>query len=68
MSEYISKTRCSLAAGYLKESELTVETIAKKVGLLNGITLNRIFKKYYGITPGQYRDLKSDYDINNHIF
>lgn len=67
MSEYISKKRCSLAAGYLKESDLTVEDIAKKIGLLNGITLNRIFKKYYGITPGQYRSLKTEYNINNRI-
>jgi len=59
MSEYISKRRCSLAAVYLKDSEMTVDAIAKKVGLLNGITLNRIFKKYYGITPGQYRDLNN---------
>ena len=58
MSQFISKKRCERAADLLRETSKTLNEIAKDVGVLDSASLIRIFKKFYGITPGQYRKQK----------
>lgn len=54
--ELISKIRIEKAKILLKEEASIVET-AKKVGFTNSNALIRAFKKYEGVTPGQFKEL-----------
>lgn len=53
--EYIAKIRLQEAKRLLAETDCTVAHIACAVGYSNDIGFIRFFKKYEGITPGQYR-------------
>jgi two-component system, response regulator YesN len=56
--EYINRYRLEKAKQLLKESDENVSDIARKVGFYNSNALIRIFKKYEGITPGQYKGME----------
>lgn len=54
--DYINRVRVNHAKELLKrEDNLNIGEIAVKVGFINSATLIRVFKKYQGITPGQYK-------------
>ncbi|WP_309118283.1 AraC family transcriptional regulator [Paenibacillus sp.] len=53
--EYLNKVRLSHAKELLKDSSLTVAEIGEKTGYLNSSTFTTTFKKYYGISPSEYR-------------
>lgn len=54
--DYINKVRLEKAKELLKSGELNIGEIAAQVGYGNSNTLIRIFKKFEGITPGQYKN------------
>ena len=54
--DYIHKVRISKAKLLLKDSEGNMESIALSTGYYSTRTFMRIFKKYEGITPGQYKE------------
>ncbi len=56
VKEFISKKRLDKAKELLGGTDLTVDEIARKLGYANETGLNRLFKKYEGITPGAYRN------------
>ncbi|GGG19471.1 helix-turn-helix transcriptional regulator [Paenibacillus abyssi] len=53
--EYLNKVRLSHARKLLKETEMSVAEIGEKTGYLNSSTFTTTFKKYYGISPSEYR-------------
>ncbi len=53
--EYLIKKRLDRASFLLKNSSVSVNTIALSVGLSDPLYFSRIFKKYTGISPSQYR-------------
>ncbi|HEY4390094.1 MAG TPA: AraC family transcriptional regulator [Paenibacillus sp.] len=53
--EYLNKVRLSHAKELLKDSSLTIGEIGEKTGYLNSSTFTTTFKKYYGISPSEYR-------------
>lgn len=53
--EFINKLRIEESKNLLMVSDLTVNEISSKVGFTNSNTFIRVFKRYEGITPGQYR-------------
>jgi AraC-like DNA-binding protein len=53
--EYIQSLRVQKAKERLATE--SVKDIAKPVGFWDAQALIRVFKKYEGITPGQYKDL-----------
>ncbi len=55
MTEYIGKKRSEEAAKLLSTTDLTLNEIALRVGLIDSAALIRVFKKYYGVTPGRFR-------------
>ncbi len=59
VSEYIMEYRCALAGELLKNTDLSVTMIASRSGYPNYAYFTRIFKKYSGCTPREYRK-KSD--------
>lgn len=55
--EYIHQSRVELAKDMLKNSpEVKIRDVAVKSGFCNITTFIRVFKKYEGMTPGQYRE------------
>ena len=55
--EYISRYRLEKAKELLKEGKLTIEQVSAAVGYNEPRTLQRIFKKYEGLTPLQFSKL-----------
>lgn len=53
--EYIIQYRLKKAAHFLQHSDLAIIDIASQSGFNNLSNFNRQFKKYYQITPSQYR-------------
>jgi len=56
--DYINKTRLVQAKLLLNDGKYTVSEISLKVGYNDVNTFHRIFKKFEGITPGRYREVK----------
>ncbi len=56
--EYIARKRVTMAKQLLNDQALTVEEIGIRIGYVNVLTFRRAFKKYSGITPGEYRAMK----------
>ena len=53
--DYIMKKRMELVKNLLHTTKLSISEIAMEAGYDNFSYLIRMFKKYYGKTPGQYR-------------
>jgi Response regulator containing CheY-like receiver domain and AraC-type DNA-binding domain len=59
--EYLSKVRINHAKELLKNSKMPVNEIGEKVGFhING-TFTYTFKKYYGVSPNEYRKTINEY-------
>ncbi|MBB3114465.1 AraC-like DNA-binding protein [Paenibacillus phyllosphaerae] len=56
--DYINKTRLAQAKLLLTGEKYTVSEISVMVGYNDVNTFHRIFKKFEGITPGRYREVK----------
>lgn len=56
---YINLVRLN-AAQKLLETELPIASIAEQTGFRDGGYMIRLFKKEYGLTPGQYRNVHSN--------
>ena len=52
---YLTRWRLALAADLLREPQLTVETVATRVGYSNGFALSSAFKRIRGVSPTTYR-------------
>lgn len=52
---YLIGWRLALAADLLRESDATVEAVARRVGYSNGFALSTAFKRVRGISPQQHR-------------
>lgn len=57
-NEYLVQLRMKQAGRLLTETEKKVGDIAEECGYPSESTFFRVFKKYYGITPAQYRKLR----------
>lgn len=53
--EYINKYRIKKAKELLQQRDHTIKEISYLVGYNNDQSFNRYFKKYEGMTPGEYR-------------
>ncbi|WP_181592978.1 helix-turn-helix domain-containing protein [Paenibacillus sp. YN15] len=56
LSDYLASVRVQQAKKLLRETPLTIEQIAHRVGYANDAGLIRVFRKLEGVTPGKYRD------------
>jgi|GEM_PF-331947 len=56
--EYVTKCRLNAAKDLLKNSELKMSEISCKIGYESLNYFYKVFKKYEGITPKEYRKLK----------
>lgn len=53
---YLNSYRVNKAKVLLKESSLSISEVGKKIGFNNTNNFIRVFKKYEGVTPGQFRE------------
>ncbi|KOF57789.1 MULTISPECIES: AraC family transcriptional regulator [Clostridium] len=53
---YLIKIRLEKAKALLKDTTLTVKTIAKSVGYDDAYYFSKLFKKYYNISPSRYKN------------
>lgn len=56
IKDFISKLRLQKAKEFLRETDLPVKEIATQIGYVGEIGVIRLFKKYEGMTPGEYRN------------
>ncbi|MBR7796977.1 helix-turn-helix domain-containing protein [Agaribacter marinus] len=52
---YLQRIRLNRAANQLKETNHTIQFISSSVGFSNSSYFSTVFKKYYNITPNNYR-------------
>ena len=53
--KYVKHLRLRDACNYLRTTEMPIREIGLKVGYENQFFFSRLFKKYFGITPKEYR-------------
>ncbi|MFD9905948.1 AraC family transcriptional regulator [Streptomyces sp. NPDC059063] len=52
---YLTEWRLALAADLLRQSDCTLNTVARQVGYSSGFALSSAFKRVYGISPQEHR-------------
>lgn len=60
LMDYIAQLRIQEAKTYIDSSDIPMSEIASKVGFNNVRTFLRTFRKFEGITPSQYKNLKNE--------
>lgn len=56
ITEFIAKKRIELAKHLLEDSHIQIQTVAQKCGIFDLQYFSKVFKKYTGMTPRQYRE------------
>ena len=58
-TDYMTRLRMKKAELLLRERSLTIVEICQKVGYKDYTYFNKVFKKWYGLTPSNYRKSKA---------
>lgn len=59
VSEALMERRLAAAANLLRDTNFKQEPIAIETGLGSSKNLGRLFKEHYGMTPGQWREVRA---------
>lgn len=59
VNKYILDRRMEKAKEYLENDHQRIKKVAQLVGFSDANYFNKVFKKYYGLTPLEYREMKS---------
>ena len=57
LTDYVNKKRVERAKQLLKAGNTQIQTVAQNCGILDVNYFTKIFKKYEGITPKEYRNI-----------
>lgn len=60
--DYVNKTRIDNSRTLLRNTDLHISAISEKVGIFDYNYFSRMFKKYVGVTPTQYRKQHNNTD------
>ena len=60
--QYIISLRIAMAKGYLENSTKNIAEISNEVGYENALYFSRLFRKYTGMTPTEYRKKRGKSD------
>lgn len=58
---YIIRLRMNAALSLLRNNRLSIKEIAYQLGYCHDAYFSRMFKKYYGVTPGQYKKKEREF-------
>ena len=53
--EFYNMQRLAIAENLIAENNMTLDEIADKINFYTAFSLSKAFKKYYKISPSQYR-------------
>ena len=56
LQQYILKYKLKMIENRLQFSNKSISQITYEFGFTDGSHLNKLFKKYYGLTPGEFRN------------
>lgn len=59
LNGYLNKIRINKAIELLKSEDVSVKDVGEAVGFNSTHTFIRVFKKYEGVTPGQFKELST---------
>lgn len=62
--EYVNRMRCERAASLLAYSDKTLSEIAEYVHFPSQSYFGKMFKRFYGVTPGEYRNRIQSKEFN----
>ncbi|MFD2193228.1 AraC family transcriptional regulator [Oceanobacillus bengalensis] len=69
---YVTKIRIEKSIELLRNNDVTIEEISRRVGYSNGNYFSKVFRSAIGVSPGKYRNSKSfipfDQIIQDRIF
>ena len=60
VNQYIRELRLEKGAKLLKETDKSIAEISYQVGFSSASYFNKTFRKYYDVTPGEFRVSSSD--------
>jgi len=55
LTEYVTHKRISQSLFYLNSSDMQIQTIGQQVGIYDMAYFSKVFKKYIGMSPTEYR-------------
>lgn len=58
---YINQTKMEKAAEELQESDILLKNLAAELGFSDQFYFNKMFRKYYGLSPSEYRKKQQDF-------
>ena len=58
LTDHVNKKRINLATKLLETTNLQIQTIAQYCGILDVQYFSKVFKKYVGKSPKEYRESK----------
>ena len=61
--DYVNMYRIGIAKGFLLKNKDSISQISLNVGFATPNNFNRVFKKYEGVTPGQFRQANGNLKI-----
>ncbi|WP_141501649.1 AraC family transcriptional regulator [Paenibacillus luteus] len=67
LQEYLNESRLDSAKRYLQSSSVSIQEVAIGCGFTDELNLNRMFKKYFQMTPSEYRRKMIDNITKNDI-
>ncbi len=56
VNHYLNEIRVYQASELLKNRDLMVKEVAQLVGIKDQLYFNRVFKKFYGLSPSEYKE------------
>ena len=55
LTEFVTQKRMEVAADYLRYTNLSIQQVGETVGIGDGNYFTKVFKKWAGVTPREYR-------------
>ena len=62
VNQYIREIRLEKAAKLLKKTDQSIAEVSYQVGFSSASYFNKSFRKYYGVTPREFRVSSSDFN------
>ena len=62
---YLTRVRLALVCDLLKLAHLPIAEVASRTGYSSDVGFSRSFMRYFGLTPGEFRNCQSRYEADS---